>query len=291
MNRLLPATLISAVLSLCSLHGAEPQLSMPPALLEAIAGHEPYASLVEYGLPLICATEEVEALPAELRQSQATAIKKVLVEQMVRARNERHRVTAENYEACAQMAKEQGTPLVFAIYQHLLAEGELSAREAYTVRSALGRLYEDYRVDALALRYFVEGSHLTADDLRVSLEWLPLEGLFNLIPRSTLTPEKAELDFEKLQTLLPEITALYRGIDSPAAAESALPQLLELLPQLESTAGTRKFLEPELLEPLLQKYGPKISPLFAELLAQRERLREANYYDSVRLRVLDYLMH
>ena len=47
MNRLLPATLISAVLSLCSLHGAEPQLSMPPALLEAIAGHEPYASLVE----------------------------------------------------------------------------------------------------------------------------------------------------------------------------------------------------------------------------------------------------
>ena len=291
MSRLLPATLISAVLSLCSLHGAEPQLSMPPALLEAIAGHEPYASLVEYGLPLICATEEVEALPAELRQSQATAIKKVLVEQMVRARNERHRVTAENYEACAQMAKEQGTPLVFAIYQQLLAEGELSAREAYTVRSALGRLYEDYRVDALALRYFVEGSHLAADDLREALNWLPVEAFFNLIPRSSLTPEKAERDFEKLQTLLPEITALYRSIDSPATAEAALPQLLQLLPQFEATAGSRKFLEPELLEPLLQKYGPKISPLFAELLAQRERLREANYYDSVRLRVLDYLMH
>ncbi len=291
MSRLLPSALISAALSLCSLHGAEPQAAMPPALLEAIAGNEPYASLVEYGLPLISATEEVEALPAELRQSQATAIKKVLMAQMVRARNERHRVTAENYEACAQMAHEQGTPLVFAIYQQLLAEGELSAREAYTVRSALGRLYEDYRVDALALRYFVEGSRLAADDLRDSLDWLPVEDLFNLIPRSALTPENAERDFEKLQTLLPEITAVYRSIDSPAAAESALPQLLQLLPQFESTVGSRKFLEPEHLAPLLQKYGPKISPLFTELNAQRERLKEANYYDSVRLRVLDYLMN
>lgn len=291
MSRLIPSALISAALSLCTLHGAEPQAAMPPALLEAIAGNEPYASLVEYGLPLIRATEEVEALPAELRQSQATAIKKVLMAQMVRARDERHRITAENYEACAQMAHEQGTPLVFAIYQRLLAEGELSAKEAYTVRSALGRLYEDYRVDALALRYFVEGSRLAADDLRDSLDWLPVEALFNLIPRSAITPENAERDFEKLQTLLPEITALYRSIDSPKTAEAALPQLLELLPQFESTAGSRKFLEPEHLTPLLQKYGPKISPLFTELNAQRERLKEANYYDSVRLRVLDYLMN
>ena len=291
MSRLLPATLISAVLSLCSLHGAEPQLSMPPALLEAIAGNEPYASLVEYGLPLICATEEVEALPTELRRAQAAAIKKVLMVQMVRARAERHRITSENYEACAQMAHEQGAPLVFAIYQRLLAEGELSARESYIVRSALARLYEDYRVDALALRYFVEGSHLAADDLKASLDWLPVEDLFNLIPRSSLTPQNAERDFEKLQIILPEIVALYRAIDSPAAVETAQPKLLPLLSQLESTAGTRKFMQPADLEPLLQKYGRTISPLFTELNAEKLRLKEVNYYDSVRLRVLDYLMN
>ena len=124
----------------------------------------------------------------------------------------------------------------------------------------------------------------SSDNLDADKDFCRIDGV-------TLTPEKAERDFEKLQTLLPEITALYRSIDSPATAEAALPQLLQLLTQFEATTGSRKFMEPELLEPLLQKYGPKISPLFAELLAQRERLREANYYDSVRLRVLDYLMH
>lgn len=291
MSRLLPAALISAVLSLCSLHGAEPQIAMPPALLEAMAGNEPYASLVEYGLPLLNSTEEVEALPAELRQSRATAIKKVLLEQMVRARGERHRISAENYSACAQMAIEQGAPTVFALYQQLLAEGELSARESYTVRTALSRLYEDYRVDALALRCYVETSHLTSDDLRSSLEWLPVAELFNLVPGKVLTPEKAEQDFAGLQHLVPEITAVYRSVDSPAAAEAALPQLLQLLPQLESTAGSRRLTEPEVLTALLQKYGPTLTPLFRELNAERERLREANYYDSIKLRIIDYLMN
>lgn len=279
-----------SVLCLSAVQGAEPQQSMPPALLEAIAGNEPYTSLVEYGLPLLNTPEEVEALPPALREAHAVAIKKVLLQQMVRAREERHRVTTENLEFCAGLARELEAPEVFALYLQLEAAGQLSPRAGYVVREALNLLYESYRVDALALRYFVEGSHLSAEELLEAAEWLPLAGLFNLTKKSELTAEKQEADFADYVTLSTEISAVLASVQSGEQADAAVEKLLPLLVRYAATAGTRHFSEPEQQRLLLQHFGEQLNRVYPVFVSQRKRLREANFYDSVRLRIVDYLL-
>lgn len=279
-----------AVLCLPTVQGAEPQQSMPPALLEAIAGNEPYASLVEYGLPLLNTPEEVEALPPELRVAHAVAIKKVLLQQMVRAREERHRITPENLACCAGLARELAAPEVFALYLQLEAAGQLQPRAAYIVREAQNLLFESYRVDALAMRYFVEGSHLSSEELLEAAQWLPLAGLFNLTKKSELTAEKQEADFADFVTLSAEISAVLSSVQSSEQADAAVEKLLPLLVRYAATAGTRHFSEPEQQRRLLQCFGEQLNRVYPVFVSQRKRLREANYYDSVRLRIVDYLL-
>ncbi|MBR5894967.1 MAG: hypothetical protein IKZ13_05435 [Akkermansia sp.] len=290
MRKLLRAGALCLALCLNSVQGAEPQNAMPPALLEAIAGNEPYASLVEYGLPLISTTEEVEALPIELREQRATAIKKVLLEQMVRAKEEQHRVTSENYAACAQRAFELKAPAAFALYMQLEAEGQLAPRARYAVREALRCMYEAYRVDSLGLRYFVEGSHLATDELREAADWLPLAGLFNLTKMSELTPQKMEADYAALIQLTSELCDVYTGISNREQAEAAVEKLLPLLVRFEATVGTRKLATPEQLAALEKRFSAPFKWLFPALVGQHNRVREANYYDVLRLRVVDYFL-
>ena len=289
---MLRACAIAVLTALCALvvQGAAPQQSMPPALLEAIAGNEPYASLVEYGLPLLNTPEEVDALPVELWEARAVALKKVLLQQMVRARGERHRITAENYAESARLAQELGAPAAFVLYQQLEAAGQLPPRARYVVREAQRVLCENYRVDTLALRYFVEGSHLAANELLAAAEWLPLAGVFNLTKKSELTEEKLAADYADLTCLTSELSGIYTSIQSGEQAEAAVEALLPLLVRYLATAGTRHFSTPEQQEALLQRFGKQLNLVYSVLLEQRKRVREANYYDSVKLRIVDYLL-
>lgn len=283
---------IAACAALCLpvVQGAEPQNTMPPALLEAIAGQEPYASLVELGLPLLNATEEVEALPAELRAARATAIKRVLLEQMLRARDEQHRISSENYAACARLARELEAPEVFVLYLQLEAEGQLAPRARYAVREAMRRLCEDYRVDSLALRYFVEGSHLAADDLRAAAEWLPLEGLFNHTKTSELTPQKMEADYALVLLLVAEMGDVLAGVQTREQADAAVGKLLPLLAPYVATSATRNLAHSPQLQRVQERYASQLQLVFPPFAAQRRRLREANYLDSIPLRVFDSLL-
>ena len=283
--------LAAAASALVPVLAGEPQPGMPPALLKAIAGEEPYYSLVEQGLPLLNATDEVESLPQEVRVARAVAIKKVLLVQKIRAREARHRITPENYAEGARLAAKYGAPKVLQVYYELLAGGQLSARASYTVQEALRQLYRDSLVDATALHYFVAGSHLAAADLSTAAEWLPMEGLFNAVRGSTLTREKVTADLRSLLEVVPALTALYAGVHDAATAESAWPQLLPLLVQYEATIGARRHAEPAQVNPAMQLYGAQIDALYKAFAVERRRLLDANYFDNIPLRVVDYLIH
>lgn len=281
---------LASVLSV-PVQGTAPQVDMPPAWKAAGAGVEPYCSLLEQGLPLLRTATEVAALPPEQRVAQASAMKKVLLIQKTRARDERNRLTPGNYAACAALAEKLGAPAEFVAYQRLLAGGELSPRASYTVQEALRHLCWLYLVDVSALHYYVLGSRLAAGELIASAEWLPMEGLFNMIPAEALTADAVERDFVALLDIMPALTDLYRGINSRESAEAALPALLPMLVQFESTVGGRKYAEPELTEAALQRYGARLQPLYAAFAQERRRLQEANYHDCIRLRVADMLIN
>ncbi len=291
MHRFYAVAAAFAVLCLPAVQGAEPQNSMPPALLEAIAGREPYASLVELGLPLLNTTEEVEALPAESRETQATAIKRVLLEQMLRARDEHHRISAENLAAGARRARELAAPEVFALYLQLEAAGQLAPRARYTVREATRRVCEDYRVDTLSMRYFVEGSHLAADDVRAALEWLPLAGLFNLTKNSELTPQRLSADYSLAFLLVAEMADVLSAVQNREQADAAVGRLLPLLAPYAGTSPSRHLEHPSPEQQMVQqRHADRLQMVYPAYAAQRRRLREANYYDSVPLRILDLLL-
>ncbi len=289
LRPLIPSVL--ALLCVLPAYGAEPQLAMPPALLEAMAGNEPYASLVEYGLPLLTTAEEVAELPEELRRSRAVAIKRVLMEQMIQARADRHCITAENYAHSAQRALELGAPTVFALYQKLLAEDELSARESYIVRSALNTLYENYGINYLALRFFVEGAELSTEDALEIAGWIPLEGLFNIIREEDLTLPLLEKQLHELAAVNEELVRVFSGIQSAEQAEGALPELLPLLVRFEATSGLRKCATPQQFQVLNFRHGALMRSIGSSLPAERIRLREADYYGNVRLKVLNLLLN
>lgn len=288
--RRIHAPAIIAALCLSTVQGAEPQIAMPPALIEAIDGNEPYHSLVDYGLPLINTAAEVAALPAELRSRHAVGIKLALLAQMVQAREERHRITSENYAATARRAMEQGAPTSFALYMKLLADGRLSSRERYTVREALNCLYRDYRINVLEMRLFVETSHLAADDLLAMGDWLPLDSAFNLAMPGDCTDEELERQYKDLGLLTSELAAVYAKIQSPGQAESAVAQLLPLLKRHVATLPVRTLVSPAQLQQLQTRYGLLLRGR-SLLNEHQRRVRQANYYDSVKLRILDTLLH
>lgn len=275
---------------LYSVQGAEPQPSMPPALLEAIEGREPYHSLVEHGLPLISTSEEVAALPQQLRQSQASAMKRVLLEQMLRARKDGFRISSENFSLSALQAHQLGAPGAFVIYHRLEAEGQLTPRERYAINSALQRLYEDYLVNVQDMRLFIECVQLSSEELLGMLEWLPLDGLFNLVRMSELTSARLEHECRELIDLASEISEIYASIDSPETAAAAVELLLPLLGRYQATAGLRYFASPHQVQLLARHYGLVLRNLGEQLSALRTRVREANYYDNLNLRVVDYLL-
>ncbi len=286
------ALAIAAVAALCrfAVQGAEPQNAMPPALLEAIAGNEPYCSLVEYGLPLINTTTEVEALPVELRLSRAAAIKRVLLEQMVRAKAERHRVSPSNYAISAERAVELGAPMVFALFMQLEAQGELSPRARYTVREALRQLYRDYRVHELDLRLFVETSHLAPEDILDAAQWLPMDVLFSPVYVSDFTAEELEQQYKELGGVISELATVYASVQSAEQARSAVDKLLPLLVRYAATQGARKLATAEQLQRLRAHYGLLYHDL-PRWNEQRRRVQQANYFDCVKLRIIDYFLN
>ena len=104
------------------------------------------------------------------------------------------------------------------------------------------------------------------------------------------TEEKLAADYADLTRLTSELSGIYTSIQSGEQAEAAVEALLPLLVRYLATAGTRHFSTPEQQETLLQRFGKQLNLVYSVLLEQRKRVREANYYDSVKLRIVDYLL-
>lgn len=225
-------------------------------------------------------------LTAEQRVAYGVAIKKVLLEQMVRARDERHRITTENYAACARLAQELGAPEPFVRAMQAEASGELTARERYELNSELRELYQLYRVDTLALRYFVEGAHVTAEELRLAAQWLPFNALFNLSRQSEQTEQKVAADASLRLLLLTELGEIYARIDNREQAFDALPRLLPLLVRYESVAATTD----AAAENDRQHYTRQMQLLYPSFQAERTRLREHGYFNCRPLQIIDLLL-
>lgn len=289
MRHLLQLLLLLAGIPVCQTPAQQEPAAPSPAQEAALRGEEPWASLQKRHLPLIPTQEEINALSQDEFNAGNKAIKLVLLRQLLQARHDGRRVTPENLAACAQMAKKLKAPASFALLLEASARDDLSPRERYALSKGLETLYEHYRVDLLSLRYFIEGSHLPEPVLQEAASWLPMEDLFNLVKLSDLTPLRVEADFAELRDICRSATDLYASIHDREQAEETAPQLLPLLARFARTAGSRHFAPKELQTRLLSLYKEEIQSLSEKWQGERQRLKEANYYDSAKLRIIDYL--
>ncbi len=272
---------------------AGPAPAEAPAWELALWGLSPYADFEAAGLPLPPSPAEVAALSAPRRMQVQAVLKSIWLERLIRAREERNRVTRENLAACARMAAQLGAPEVFTDSFRRLSAGDLPARERYLLGDSQQRVLEAYGVDARELRYFVEASGLSPEQLREVVAWLPLPGLFDVAPGAqVLSPREVGEHYVALLAVRRDLAAVWKGVhdreSADAAAEALLPVLLRHLSAMRPLmAVPMEARAPELLAP----YMRFAAPVNAACARERARLQEVGFYGSARLQALDYLLH
>ncbi len=269
--------------------GAHAASEFAGAWQAALAEEAPYAELMEAGIPLPPTREDVARLSAVEFLHRQTAIKHVLLTLNVRAFAEFKRISDANWLASARLADELGAPPRFAAYLRLLAADTLSSRRRYLVQTALEKLLSAYLVDELQMRYFVEFSALSDEGLESLLTWLPLPAVFNLVP-VVQDESVVAADYRLLSSVYAQLLAAYQSVHDKASADAAADAALQPLVLHESTAYTRLFAPQELKERLAPLYGHVLAAPALALQAERKRLRENDYFGSLRLRLLDLLL-
>ena len=255
----------------------------------ALAEQSPYAELMDAGVPLPPTRADVAKLPAVEFVHRQTALKQVLLTRNVRSYAEHKRVSDANLLASARLADELGAPPQLAVYLRLLAADTLSSRQRYWVREALDCLIEAYLVDALRMRYFVEFSALSEAQLEDLLSWLPLQATFNLVP---VTQDEATVvaDYQLLRGVYAQLLAAYQSAQDKESADAAAETALQPFILHETTTYTRPFAPQELKDRLAPLYGRLLTAPALALQQERKRLRENDYFGSLRLRLLDLLL-
>ncbi len=254
----------------------------------------PYAELQEAGLPLPPTAAELAPLSAARRMQEQRALKAVWLERLIRAREERSRVSRENLARAAQLAGEWGAPAAFVEMLRLQASGSLPYRQRHLLESAQECLLRAYGVDAREMRFFVEGSRLSAEHLRDVVAWLPLPALFNL--RAAEGEEAASA--AELQACGRELIAVrtqwlsaLRGVSDQASADAAAEALLPALARYQLAMGTLLRANGSPAAAGLSFYAQQLEWLKASCDRERSRMLEHSWYGSHRLQVLDYLLH
>lgn len=279
LYRILLRSLLSGLLaaaSLCTAQEAQP-VAAPAAGKEGEAIPQPPTQ------------EEISRLSPETVAAHSSAIKQVLLAQMLRTKEENRRVTPENMLACARLAQKLQAPASFIQLLQKGADSQLSPRERHDIQSRLTDLYKAYRVDETALLYYVEGSHLPADALTDAFSWLPISHLFNRLPLQKPDFPHMEADYVELNQLAGERARLYSGIQNTEQADAAALELAPLLARHADTLPTRILAEERDQQELKKRYGLITRTITQRMDTQRKRIQQENYYDSVRLRAIDYL--
>lgn len=240
-------------------------------------------------VPELPAAEEVAALAPEVRVAQASALKTVLLSQMLRMLRDEHRLTPENLRQSADAARVAGAPLYWQQAMLALAGGVLSPRERRELEKSLETFYGLYGVDVLALRLFVETSRLSADEIAEVLPSLPLEPLFNLPAHEAASARNLAAQAEALKEVF---SALQTGLSSAHDKDSAEAAADSLIPFLTLYDRTQKLrlAHPEEQVEAFAAYRDFFPPAAKAIREQRTRLFNAGYFSSPRLRAVDYLL-
>ncbi len=271
----------------------EPTEKDAPAWYLALWKVEPYDELQAEGLPLPPTPAEVAALPVSQRLHEQLALKKVWLQRLIRAREERNRVSRENMAQSALLAHKLGTPAAFADMLSLQASGKLSPRARHLVDDALQSTLAAYGVDARELRYFVEACDLSPEQLRDVVAWLPLPTLFNSMPAvgSSVTSARLSSDFAAELAARQEVTVAFRSIHDRASADAAAAALLPALACHMSALPTLLAASNAQRVTVLAPYARYASPVESEWMHERERVQGHVFYGSHRLQALDYFLH
>lgn len=269
--------------------GAHNALESSDAWCAAFAAESPYAELMDAGVPLPPTRTDVARLSAGEFERRQTAIKQVLFTRNVRAYAEQKRISDANLQASARLADELGAPPQLSAYLRLLASDTLSNRRRYLVQTALDNLVASYLVDELQMRYFVEFSALSEAELETLLKWLPLQAVFNLV-QVVQDESLVAADYCLLRAVYEKLLAAYQSAQDRESADAAADAALQAFILHESTAYTRLFAPQELKERFAPLYGQALSAPALALQNERKRLRENDYFGSLRLRLLDLLL-
>lgn len=256
----------------------------------AFLSESPYEELWEAGIMLPPTRADVQKLSAVEFLRRQSAIKRVLLARNVRTYAEHKRLSDENLLASAQLADELKAPRELAHYFRMLASDTLGNRRRYMVLSALEALLNAYLVDELQIRYFVELSALSEQDLATLWDWLPLASCFNMVSVQKRQKSEVEADYHLLKQVYSRLHSIYASVKDHESANAAAAQALESLVLHESTAYTRLYASPELKESLPPHLVHALILPATSLQKERIRLRENDYFGSLRLRLLDLLL-
>ncbi len=272
----------------------EPSAAGAPAWQLALWGEAPYAELQAAGLPLPPSPAEVAALDAPTRMREQAALKAVWLERLIRAREERHRISRENLSHSALQAKQLGAPAVFVDLLRRQAAGGLPARQRHLLETAQQSVLSAYEVDDRELRYFVESCGLTAEQLRDVVAWLPLPTLFEApIPaeNAPVSPHDIGKNYVEFLAARRDIAAIWRGVTDLASADAAADALLPVLARHLSASRPLMAVPEAQRTAILAPYARFASPVMSACARERERLQEKSWYGSHRLQAVDYLLH
>ncbi len=247
----------------------------------------------QQALPLVLpGAAEVAQLPAETRLREQVALKKLWLERLIRAREERNRVTRENLAQSLLLAQKLEAPAPMVEILRRLVSGSLPYRDRHALETARQELFTAYGVDAREMRFFVEGSGLSAEQLRDVVAWLPLPALFNLAPAAAQEPAP-DLGqcYRQLLSALRELAAVWQGVSDSESARAAADALLPVLERHLSA-----------LYPLLSATDAQrdaaTAPHEAEAVEvnracnrARVHMLENDWFGSYHLRALDYFFH
>lgn len=297
MLRLLTLAL-SALLLAAAMRGweqpglrAEADMSMlPPGQVEdRQESPQPAPQEEPVSLPVPPTGEQVAALAPELRVAQATALKTVLLGQMLRMLREDHRLTPGNLLQSADAAGVAGAPLFWQQAMQALAGGMLSPRERRELEKSLETFYGLYGVDVLALRLFVETSQLSVDEIAELLPSLPMEPLFNFPVRKASAAADLADQAGALKEVFSALLTALESVHDKDSADAAADALIPFLALYDRTQNLR-LANPEEQIKAFAPYRDFFPAAVQGINGQRARLFNAGYFSSPRLRALDYLL-
>lgn len=280
----------TTALLLCLLPVAADMLPLTPEQCAAL-GQQPYLSFAEAGLPLPPTMEQMRALPPLVFAQQQKAIKETLLLRWALIRQAGHRSNADVETASAGLARAAEAPELLADIFQRFADGNLSRAEEHDWTNLLKEFLIAYRTDELSVRLLVEEADLTPEDAVALASFLPLADAFNAIPLRPPSEAQVLADLQLMQREYAALAALYAEVQDKETAEHAAEQALPIVQRLLTAAPTYFHLkQPQtVLNPAQNAALKAANEAYAALNAQRTRLQQTHFADSVRLRALDIL--